>query len=49
MTKHEEERLELTEVQLKSIQKQIRHWNNHAQVVDIMRNRYLNDCEDQAA
>lgn len=49
MTKLEEARLELTEVQLKSIQKQIRHWNNHAQVVDIMRNRYLNDYEGQVA
>ncbi len=49
MTKLEEARLELTEFQLKSIQKQIRHWNNHAQVVDMMRNRYLHDCEDQAA
>ena len=49
MTKFDEERLELTEFQLKSIQKQISHWNNHAQVVDIMRSRYLHDCEDQVA
>ena len=49
MTKLEEARLELTEFELKSIEKQIRHWNNHAQVVEIMRSRYLNDCEDQAA
>ncbi len=49
MTKFEESPLELTEFQLKSIQKQIRHWNNHAQVVDIMRRRYLNHSEDQTA
>ena len=49
MTKFEESRFELTEFQLKSIQKQIRHWNNHVQVVDMMRSRYLNDYEEQAA
>ena len=49
MTKLEESRLELTEFQLRSIQKQIRHWNNHTQVVDIMRRKYLNNYEDQAA
>ena len=49
MTEFEETRLELTEFELKSIEKQIRHWNNHTQVVDIMRRRYLNDCENQAA
>ena len=49
MAKFDEPLLELTEFQLKSIQKQIKHWNNHAQVVDIMRRRYLNHSEDQAA
>ena len=49
MTKLGKVRFELTECQLKSIKKQIRHWNNHDQVVDIMRSKYLNNCEDQAA
>ena len=49
MTKIEEARLQLTEFQLKSIQRHIRHWNNHTQVVDMMRRRYLNHCDEQAA
>ena len=49
MTKLEEARLQLTELELKSIQKQISHWNNHAQIVEIMRSRYLNDCKYPAA